>query len=528
VSELTATPALVRFVLRRDRVHIAVWILAVGGLVLTTVASVKGIYPTQASLDRAALAIEGNAAVIALNGPPIGLHTLGGRVVFESGSFGLVVVALMSVLMIGRHTRAEEERGRTELMRAVVVGRFAPPAAALIVVAAMNVAVGVVVTLGLIAQDLPVTGSLVFGASFTALGFVFAGIALVAAQVTENTRVVYGTGGALLGLAFVLRAIGDSGDGTLSWLSPIGWVQASRAYAGERWWPLALALVAAVVLVAAARALAARRDLGAGLVAPRPGPPAASRRLAGPIGLAFRLQRGSLAGWTAGLFLGGLAYGSLGDAIEDLVRDNEALADLLTSGGGASLTDAFFGSALLMLALIGCGYAIGSAQRLRVEETTQLVEPLLAAAVSRRRWAASHLIVALTGSVVVLGAAGLGAGAAFAIVSGDASQVPRLLSAALVHVPAVWVLVGLAAALFGLAPRAESATWAALGLCLVIGPLGNVLSLPGWLTAVSPFEHTPQLPAADLAVAPLAILLAIAAGLMTMGLAAFRHRDLAC
>jgi ABC-2 type transport system permease protein len=527
VSELTATPALVRFMVRRDRVRIAVWILAIGALMLTTVSSVKGIYPTQASLDRAALAIEGNAALIALNGPPIGLHTLGGRVAFESGSFGLVVVALMSVLMIGRHTRAEEESGRTELVRASVVGRYAPLTAALIMVAAMNVAIGVVVALGLIGQELPVTGSLVFGASFTALGFLFAGIALVAAQVTENTRVVYGAGGTLLGLAFALRAIGDSSDGTLSWLSPIGWVQASRAYAGERWWPLALTLVAAVVLVAAARALAAQRDLGAGLVAPRPGPPVASRRLAGPVGLAFRLQRGSLAGWSAGLLFGGLSYGSLGDAIEDLVRDNDALADLLTGGGGASLTDSFFGNALLVLALIASGYAIASAQRLRVEEATQLVEPLLATAVSRREWAASHLIVALAGSVVVLGAAGLGAGVAFAIVSSDASQVPRLFTAALVHAPAIWVLVGLTAALFGLAPRAVLTTWAGLGLCLVIGMLGDVLNLPGWLTAVSPFEHTPQLPAADLALGPLAILVAIAAGLLTLGLAAFRHRDIA-
>jgi ABC-2 type transport system permease protein len=89
-----------------------VWILAIAALIVSTVASVKGIYPTQASLDRAAAAIDGNAAVIALNGPPFGLRTLGGRVAFESGSFGLVVVGLMSVLMIGCHTRAEEESGR--------------------------------------------------------------------------------------------------------------------------------------------------------------------------------------------------------------------------------------------------------------------------------------------------------------------------------------------------------------------------------------------------------------------------------
>jgi len=527
VSELTATPTLVRFLLRRDRVRIAVWIVAIGALVVTTVSSVKGIYPTQASLDRAAAAIDGNAAVIALNGPPIGLRTLGGRVAFESGSFGLVVVALMSVLMIGRHTRAEEESGRTELVRAAVVGRYAPTAAALVVVAAMNVVVGVVVALGLIGQDLPTAGSLVFGASFTALGLVFAGIATVAAQVTENTRVVYGAGGALLGLAFVLRAVGDVGDGAASWLSPIGWVQASRAFAGERWWPLALALAVATALVAGARALAARRDLGAGLVAPRPGPPVASSRLAGPVGLAFRLQRGSLIGWSLGLFFGGLSYGSLGQAIEDLVRDNPTLNDLLTAGGGANLTDSFFGTALAILALIGSGFAIQSAQRLRGEETAQLVEPVLAAAVSRRAWAAGHLTVALAGSLVVLGAAGLGAGLAFAVVSGDVAQVPRLLGAALVHTPAVWVLVGLTVALFGLAPRAVLAAWVGLAVCLVIGMLGELLELPGWLMAVSPFEHTPQLPAADLAVAPLAILVAVAAGLASLGLAGFRRRDLA-
>jgi ABC-2 type transport system permease protein len=371
-------------------------------------------------------------------------------------------------------------------VRAAVVGRYAPTAAALVVVAAMNAVVGVVVALVLLAEDLPTTGSLVFGASFTALGLVFAGIATVAAQVTENTRVVYGAGGALLGLAFVLRAVGDAGDGAASWLSPIGWVQATRAFAGDRWWPLALALAVAVVLMVAARALAARRDLGAGLVVPRPGPPEASSRLAGPVGLALRLQRGSLIGWSAGLFLAGLSYGSLGEAVEELVGENQTLQDLVAAGGGASLTDSFFGTALLMLGLIGSGCAIQSAQRLRGEETSLLVEPLLAAPVSRRRWVAGHLSVALAGTLAVLGAAGLGAGLAFAIVSGDVAQVPRLLGAVLVYTPAVWVLVGLTVALFGLAPRAAPAAWAAMAACLVIGMLGALLELPAWLTACLP------------------------------------------
>ena len=102
--------------------------------------------------------------------------------------------------------------------------------------------------------------------------------------------------GAAIGAAYLLRAAGDVGDGTLSWLSPIGWGQAMRPFAGERWWPLVLSLVAASALVGGAFALRARRDEGAGLVEPRPGPATAPRRLTTPFGLALRLQRGALLG----------------------------------------------------------------------------------------------------------------------------------------------------------------------------------------------------------------------------------------
>ena len=64
----------------------------------------------------------------------------------------------------------------------------------------------------------------------------------VAAQITENTRVVYAIGGLVLGAAFVLRAVGDIGDGTISWLSPIGWAQKTRPFAGDVWWPFLIVI----------------------------------------------------------------------------------------------------------------------------------------------------------------------------------------------------------------------------------------------------------------------------------------------
>ena len=269
-TSLVGTAPLTRFVVRRDRVRILVWIAAIAALVFVTVASVKGLYPTQADLDNAAVAAEGNAAAIAFNGPAQGLRSVGGEVAFQSGATALVVVALMSLLMIGRLTRGEEEAGRAEMLRSLPVGARALTAAAAITVAAMDLAVGALVTLILLGQGLPGAGSVVFGMSLALTGLLFAAVAIVAAQVTENTRVVYGVTGAVLGAAFVVRAIGDVGNGTVSWLSPIGWAQKTRPFAGEQWWPFVFIVATIAALTVVAGALAARRDLGAGLVAATP------------------------------------------------------------------------------------------------------------------------------------------------------------------------------------------------------------------------------------------------------------------
>jgi ABC-2 type transport system permease protein len=523
-GELAGTGTLTRFILRRDRVRILVWMGGILLLVLSTAASVKGLYPTQHDLDEAAASAHDNAAAIAFNGPDQALDTLGGQVAFQIGSFGLVTVALMSLFMFGRETRAEEESGRTELVQAMPVGRHAQTAAALIVVAGMNVVVGGLVALSLMGQDLPTAGSVMFGVSFCALGFVFAGIAAVAAQVTENTRVVYGIGGVVVGAAFVLRAAGDIGDGTLSWLSPIGWSQKTRPFAGEQWWPLIIPALFTVGLVALAGFLATRRDVGGGLVPPRPGPPVAAASLGRPLGLALRLQRGSIIAWTSGMFLLGIVYGSVANDVADFVGDNDSLKDIIARGGG-NLTDSYLGTSILMLALIGAGYAVSSALRLRSEETALRAEPILATPVSRARWAASHLTVAFVGSVLVLAAAGLGTGLPYGIASDDLGQIPRLVGSALAYTPAVWLLVGLAFALFGLVPRAVLGAWAAVVACFAIGLLDDVLGLPGWVGDLSPFEHTPLVPLDDLTAAPLMVIAVIAAALTAAGLVGFRQRD---
>jgi ABC-2 type transport system permease protein len=526
MSPLAGAPTMLRLVLRRERVRIPVYVVLFLLWVATTGAQSEELYPTPADRDAYVATVTGNPGLIAMVGPPHDVMTVGGDVAWQFGGLGAAVVALMSMFIVGRHTRGEEQSGRSELVGAAPVGRATPLAAALVVVAAAQVLLGAAVAATMLALDQPAAGSLAFGASLTGVGLAFAGAAAVAVQIVRTTSAASGMVGAAIGGAYLLRAAGDVGDGTLSWLSPIGWGQAMRPYAGERWWPLALLLAAAAALVVTAAALRARRDDGAGLVDPRPGPEAARPALTRPLGLALRLQRGALLGWSAGMFVSGLSIGLTGRDAESLVGESDQL-DRFLPGAGGDIVDQYFAVSMISMALIGAGFGVQSALRMRGEEAGGRAEPLLAAARSRRAWAAAYVAVALGGSVVVLGANGLGAGLADAINSDDASQLPRLLAAGLAPVPAVWVVVGAAVALFGLVPRAAAAAWGVLGGCVMLSLLGPLIGLPDRVLDVSPFSHVPELPAAEFSAVPLLLLSAVAAALVVLGLAGFRRRDLA-
>ena len=524
MTALTAAGTLARFNARRDRKLSAGCVIALVLVVFASSSSLKGLYPTAADRAKVAATLKDNPAVIALRGPARGLESLGGLIAFQLGANGAVAVALMSLLLTGRYTRTEEERGRTELVRAAAVGRYAPPAAAVALVGAIDVVTGAGVAAALLALGQPLPGALALGASFAATGIVFAAVAALAAQVTESPRAAHGMAAATLGVAYVLRAAGDVGDGTLSWLSPIGWGQATHPFTGERWWPLLISLATAGGLLATTFALLERRDLGGGLVAPRPGPPVAGPRLATPLGFALRLQRGALIGWSVGLFLLGATYGAVGADAGDLLDTSAQLQDFFDRSG-QGIVDAFLATTLLIAALVVAGFAIQSVLRLRGEETSGRAEPVLATAIGRRRWAAGHLAVALGGAALVQLATGLGAGLAYAARGGGAEQVPRLAAAALGQLPAVWVLAGIAIAGFGLGARLAAVAWFALAACVIVAIVGPLLDLPGAVMDLSPFSHSPSLPGGSPAPGTLVALTAVAAILVAVGLTALGRRD---
>ena len=530
--ELAGTGALTKLAFRRDRIMLPAWAYLITVTVATNAYTFKKLYSTAAARAQLVQSGGGNPALRFLYGQLNG-SSVGALTAWRIGVWAALFGALMTTFIVIRHTRGDEEAGRLELVGSAAVGRQAALTSGLLTTVTANVAVTALLCVVLSAIGLPVSGSVAFALAIGASGLAFTGIAAVAAQLATGARGARGICFGVLGAAFVLRAIGDSagpsGPSWLSWTSPLGWVELTRPFDGQRWWVLALPCAVLAAGVGAAYALSARRDLGAGLLPDRPGPASAPALLRGPLSLAWRLQRGALAGWAAGVAFIFAISGAAAKGIGSLLGSSTQLRNEFTRlGGQAAITNAYL-AALMMLAGLGAaGYATSAVLRLRTEETGGLAEPLLATAVGRIRWGLSHIAVAVIGTAVLLALAGLAAGLGYGLRTGSAGpQAARMLGAAMAQLPASLVLAGVAVALVGLLPGASvGAAWIVLGAVVVIDLFGAAFQFPQWLLDISPFTHAPKLPGGTVSAAPLLWLCLAALAFSVAGLAALRRRDI--
>ena len=540
LATLTGARRLTRLALRRDRVVLPVWIGSIAALAWAVVASYQGTVTTAAERVATATFSAGNPLARVFDGPASGTE-LGAMALVEGWKIIAILTALMAAQAVVRHTRQDEETGRAELLGSAVVGRHARLVAALVVAGGASVAVGIATAVAIAAPTgLGWSGAWATGMAAAGIGLVFAGIAAVAAQVFSTARGANAVAGAALGVAFLLRAVGDvtgtvRADGVFvesrwpSWLSPYGWGQQVRPYAEDNWWIAGLFVGLALVLVVVAFRLADRRDVGLGMVPPRRGPAHATASLTTPFGLAWRLQRGVLAVWAVGLTVFGAVFGSVGDSVETYVAENQSAREMLAVLlPDAEIVDLYYALTMAIIGLAAGGYVVQALLRMRAEEASGRVEPLLATAVGRHRWFASHVVIVAAGAAVTLLASGVAAALAYGAASGDLATGLGLVQAAAVQLPATLALGGFVVAAFGLLPRrAGPVTWFALAAALVMSQLGKLFELPQWLLDVSPYTHVPLVPAEPLTATPVLWLTTAAIALGAVGFAAFRRRDLA-
>jgi len=536
------TGKLIRFILKREMALSTVWvlILVIFSAVLAPV--MAGMFDAEA---RAQFAVTlDNPVMVAMMGPVYGAdnYTQGAMYTGMTLLWYLIAVCIMNIFLMIRHTRADEEKGRAELVRSLPVGRMANLHAAMVAALIINGLLGLLTGLGMAAMgvdNMGFTGSMLYGAVPCATGLVFAAVTALLCQLSQSKNGAAGLSFLALGIFYMIRAAGDmQGNELLSCISPLGLASRAQPYIKNNGWPVVVLLLLWAVITAAAYQLNAVRDLGQGLLPARQGRQEASSFLRSNFGLAFRLLRNTLVIWIILMFVLGASYGSAIGFISAFVGDSPdylqilgmpgELVDTLTGAQKEAMIQVYFLSFVTTMMTLICHVPLLiTAMKPRNEENDHRAEVVLSRAVPRVKYLAGYTVIAYVSSVLIQGAAAVGIYAASAAV-GDASPFTfgMLLKAYLAYLPTLWVMIGVAVLFVGAFPKISGAVWGYFGFVCFTSLIGEFIGLPDWLLGLVPIQHVSQVLLVDIDYFPLIIMTVISVVLTAAGLLFYRKRDL--
>ncbi len=527
-SGLTGTSRLLRLIARRDRVRFPLWLVGLGGMIAVSALAVPPLYDTPQKVAAYAKTVGTSPVSHLMSGRQAGIDSIGGIVANEISQVAQLGVCLMVMFLVVRHTRAEEETGRAELLRSTVVGRHAAALSALVYGSCAAVLVGLVTTGAMLLAGLELTGSATYGVGLTLLGLCYVSVSMVAAEVATTARGALGIAGTAVAVGYLVRGVGAMRDSNLVWASPFGWAQRLDAFGEEQWWPAVPLVVLTGALLALVAWLTAHRDFGSGVLHQRPGHDRAARLLGSPFGLALRLQRGLLVGWAIGLSALGLLYGAVIPTVPDLVAANPDLGQVIGTSADAeqALIDAFLRYIDLFMAVVSTAFVVSSVLRLRSEEEAGRAEVVLATGVGRAAWMGAGLLVTGLGALLLSTLTGIGLAVGYALTAGTWEGFLGQVVAQLSYLPGVVLLGAAAVVVAGLWTRAWLAAWALVVFVFFQVMLSETLRLPDAIDGISPFWHLPGLPVADFTPWPGLVELGLAGALVAVGLGGYRRRDI--
>jgi ABC-2 type transport system permease protein len=488
----------------------------------------RRVYTTTASREEFARSFGANPGLRLLYGEPHNVATVDGYTAWRVGGVLAIAAAVFGLLASVRALRGEEEAGRAELTLAGIVSRRTAYLSAMAAIAAATLILWAAEFAGFAFGGLPLAGSAYLALATISVIPVFAGAGAVASQLASTRRIALEIGGGAIALFFLLRVIADTvaGAGWLRWLTPLGWAEEMRPFAGPRPVVLLLPIVASAVLLVLAERLGATRDIGSGLL-PERGGGTSLRLLSSPTAQALRSQRDSLIAWAGSFAVFAFILGVVSSSVSSSGIPPGVDKQIAKLGAGSITSASGYLALIFFVYVLGVSLFVcaqlGSARR---EEAGQQLETLLALPVGRTGWLAGRLLLAAGGAVVIALLIGLLTWAGV-VAGGTSGSLGQMLEAGANCLPVAALFLGLATLAYAAAPRAAAAiSYGLLVLSFLWQAVGALLGAPSWLVGLSPFEHVGLVPAEPFRAVDAVVMIGIGVAAAAVGLAVFRRRDL--
>jgi ABC-2 type transport system permease protein len=452
-----------------------------------------------------------------------------GYTAWRVGGTLAIAAAAFGVLAAVRALRAEEDTGRMELVLSAPVGRRTTYLSAVAAIAAGIAILWFAELAGFLVADLDAGGSAYLALATASVAFVFAAVGALASQVAPSRRIAMGLGAGVAAVALLLRVVADTAEGAewLRWATPLGWAEEVRPFTGAQPLVLLLPLALTASLFVVAGRIAARRDLGTGLIHARDSAPPRLALLSSPAAHALRSARGSLLVWTASTAVYAAILGVVSESVSSADISDDVQRQIAKLGAGSIATPSGYLALIFIFFILAVSlFVCAQVGSMRNEEEEQRLETLLALPVGRTRWLCGRLAVAVGGAAVLSAVAGFFTSAGAASVGVDIS-LARMLEAGANCLTVSLLCLGLATLAYAALPRAG--TGIAYGLVTVTFVwqlVGSLVGASDWLVDLTPFAHVGLVPTQSFRLGAAAIMVAIGAASAAAAAAVFRRRDL--
>lgn len=528
-KDFVGSSNLIKLALKREKFTLPLWLIGIFSIVFLITAAYAEFTPRD--MMEMIMMASPSPGMRMLMAPvyPYNVSHLGSFFLVRMSLILTVIVVIMNIQLIVRHTRNNEDTGCAEMLAAMEVGRYAIITAALIVAVISNFLLMLLITLAFVINGLSLTGSLAAGMSFAGIGLVFSGITAITAQLASRGREASSLAFIILAFLSIIHSMsnvfGKLNEGGLgfksawfTWLSPVGWVQQVHPFTKNSFWVMFLFILLFSLLIPLVFYLTNIRDIGSGILPAKKGPDKGGKWLLNPLGLAWKIQRKMILGWAIPVVIFGCIMGASSTEFGEFMEGMEGFEKMVVN------SENFLYIFITLIASLLLIYATKGILRAYTEEQEGYAEGVLATAVSRGSWLAGHILLTVISSISMMLLFAIGV----ALSSGVfIDRLTEFLKAALFQSIGITVVIALTIGLYGLLPRiSKGLSWLAVFVSIFFGPFfGPLLNLPEEIQKISPFTHIAPFPK-DILWENLSILLLLSISLSVIGVIAFNKRDL--